>query len=287
MLKTNVGNAEYYVYQDYMEFVKAALAPSDMATKDRLSRDGDTARIRFSGSTWAYAEETAKAGDVAGASRLHPDIIRNASRLINKTPRLDPVYRVDEGHFIDIARYVQGVPEAWGQMVEMGSKTAKHCTLVINLAGCWRIQAKDYERAAVMLGGVILGLKASGISVSVYVTYTCTEHDQRYWSSVAFPITAGECLDIAKLSAVLNPWFFRRIVFSLWETFDAKYRDRYGVGNYYGAHPRNTDVTEHAKVISGKSDCIVFSIPQITSMSKDDMRGFIVERLSTGHNPAR
>jgi hypothetical protein len=207
-----------------------------MSIKERSSRD--THRDSwFGGVTWTQASNMALNGDLEGARRLAPAVLQAASAVIAGQPRLDPEYRVDGGRWIDIARYVRGEPECWGDMVESEPIRRKGVAIVINIGAPNTVLASAFDRVGISLGSAILGLQALGYAVTVYASKKSAPPYRNSNSSmlISAPLNpGGSPLDVSRLSAILRPWFLRRILFSLLETFPDDIRSEFGIPGGYG-----------------------------------------------------
>jgi len=262
-------------FESYGTFMKAALGPSAMADSERSSRDKD--RESFYGGTWEEAKTKGLAGDIQTGLLLRQGIIRGANRIMGQVTRLDPVFRADRGIWIDVSRYLSGEPEVWGDMIDDNAERRARRVAVVLGAGvnCF-VNASDYEKVMVGVGGTILGLKASGIQVSLYL---CYRNDGRDTDITAIDMTAGGAFDISRLAAMTRTWFFRRLVFSWWETRTSKFRGDHGIerGGGYG---HSTSMTrQNAIDVSGIPNAVVFNVDQMTGHSEENIRKMILSSI--------
>lgn len=215
-----------------------------------------------SGINWDKACELATRGDADGARRLRPDMIRTMQEVMRMVPRLDPEFSLDGGQWIDIARYVKGEPECWGSMVPSGlMPSVRSIAIVLNAATPHGLHAESIDIMGVALGGAVLGLQALGYTVTLYwakkLRGTIDKEKYFYLSAPLNP--QGSALDIAMLSAMIRPWFLRRIGFSYYEMLDPVVRKAIGffVGPKaaYGAS-QLMSVTE-AQELTGENNVVV------------------------------
>jgi hypothetical protein len=248
-------------YESYEEVLAAAQGPSQMTENERASRK-PSKRSWDNGYTWNKALDTARTGDIDGAKRLSPEIIALANKLILHTSRFDPEVKLDGGTFIDVARYVNGEPECWVEMVENNKAPKQGLTLVVNIGANSQVKAEELDRVAENIGGAVVGLQAGGCPVTVLIAHKCTSSNWGNEDSVytmSFPLNpAGRMLNIAQLSAILSPWFFRRIYFSLAETYDKDMREAMGFVDEggYGRSSKLT-VSEIKSLITTESHVVI------------------------------
>jgi hypothetical protein len=245
----------------YEELIAQALGESGMKTDERSSRDNDRGNW-YGNTSWSEAVSKAQNGDIAGAAALQPLILAGATKVRMEMGRLDPVYRLDEGRWIDVARFVKGEPECWGDMVEVQEQTVRRSvSVVINTCVSASVNSKDMDRVAVAVGSAVLGLQSSGYTVSLYLAVVNSGYDAGKPWIIGAPINQGGApLDIARLSAVLRPWFFRRILFSVWETASAEQRRTFSIvkGGGYGRVGNLKD--KDAQRITGDKNAIMVDI---------------------------
>lgn len=249
-------------YLTYESLLIQADGPTDMKDEDRSSRktEGhDSGKHWDNGLGYTRSLALATTGDIEGARSLSRAILQGANQFRMSMGRLDPEYRVEEGHWINVDRFVRGEPEVWGTMVATNERTAKKSiSLVINVAVSWNVTAKQIDTVAVNLGSKILGLQSAGYTVMVYLS-TVNKTNSPWVISAPVNYNGGT-LDISRLSAVLRPWFFRRVIFSLWETADKEQREKHRIkmGDGYGQIGKLTD--EMLKKITGDNNALAIDI---------------------------
>lgn len=249
-----------HIYSSIAKLVDAANGSSEMQTADRSSRE--PGKSEWAGASWPNALSMARKGDIKGAQRLAPKIADAVNSYVHAQKRLDPVYRLDEGRWIDVARYVKGEPECWGDMVETDPAPRRAANVVFNIAATRGVPASAMDRIGESVASAVLGLQATGHSVTVYIA-ACSDSiypRKAHTGFIGAPLNpGGGTIDVSMLSAVIRPWFFRKIIFSLKETFNREYRERFSVGAGYGsARPMSTH--EARKMFSLQEDPIIIDI---------------------------
>jgi hypothetical protein len=250
-------------YASLRELVHIALtAPCD-APKDRASRRGGNGDgyggggDKWAGGSWEDAKKRAQNGDIEGARRLRVDVLAAVNAMVTNMPRLDPVYKLDEGQWVDVARYVKGEPECWGSMIAEETAPKKGAAVIVNVAASASISASALDRLGVSIGSAILGMQAQGFAVVLHAAQKIQDDGTML---VHAPVNPGGCpLDIAHMSVILRPWFLRRIIFSLEETYTKELRDRFGISSYGGYGQPSYITKADAKIISGRDNAVVIN----------------------------
>lgn len=264
------------VYGSYGEFMQTCLGPSEMPLGKRSSRSNED---NWSGGSWAHAEKTGPMGDMATAKILRSSIIKEANRVMGQVSRFDPVYREEGGVWIDVSRFLAGEPEVWGDMVDQGAtRRARRAAIVFNACANCMVSSTNYEKVARLIGGAILGLKAMGISVSLHVCYA--NRGGVDVDITAIDMTPGEGFDVARLAATTSTWFFRRLVFSLWECRDAAYRNGHGIPGFYGSSIPMTQ--QDAQELTGYKGATVLNLEQMTVWPEKQIQEAILSTIKQG-----
>lgn len=233
---------------------------SSMRNNDRYSRSAN--RSDWYGATWSEAVKMTAHGDIEGARRLHKDVLEAVNNAVVYLPRLDPVYKLDEGRWIDVARFVKGEPECWGDMVESEPAPRKGIAIIVNVACHAGVPANTIDKIGVVLGSSILGLQAQGYTVTLYAAQKISGYrGSDKWTHLLelAPVNPGGVpLDVAQMSIILRPWFLRRVLFSLEETFPKDVREAFDIGGGYG---RPDTLTEsEAQELTGQKTAIIIDI---------------------------
>lgn len=241
----------YYSHSSYNALVAVALGPSEMPDDQRSSRREET---RWAGGlTFEQAEACAKTGDLEGAKKLSPKILERAETMFQNTLRADPIYTLEGGKWIDVARFVRGEPECWGDFVELETAPKPGVAIAFNISAHSGISAEQMQKAGVELGGTILGLQALGYPVTLYFTMKVSSGDKSF--IVSAPINdAGRMLDVSKMSAVFRPWFFRRVMFAYMETLSEEMRNHFGICHYGGYGRPGSLTADDLEKIAGGAD---------------------------------
>lgn len=266
-----------FAYPSLDALVTASLGPSRISQALRLSRDPGRGEF-FHYVSWEDAVRMAKEGDLNGARQFNASILETVSSTIAGLPRLEPEYRLDGGQSIDIALYVKGEPECWVQMVEANPLPRKGVAVLLNVGALANVKASLLNQVGVSIASVILGLQATGHTVSLFVGNRVNgsiDH-QLLFSAPVNP--GGSLLDIAKLSAVIRPWFLRRILFSLRETLPLSIRDEYGICATRGYnHGSSQDISQKdAATLTGVPGTAVINMQSITP---SEVKSILVDQL--------
>lgn len=252
-----------YSFASLSDLVNVAInGKSEMASTSRSSRVPSEGRA-WSGGSWEDASRLAVNGDIEGARRLAPAVLKAVNALVANHPRLDPVYRLDEGRWIDVARYVKGEPECWGDMVEGERAPRKGAAVIVNVAASAAVSAPSLDRIGVAIGSAILGLQTQGYAVTLYAAEKIHPSYGRGGSNdvclTYAPVNpGGSPLDVSRLSVILRPWFLRRIMFSFDETLPHDVREFFGIPGGYG-RVAPLDIKD-AELISGQKDAVIIDV---------------------------
>lgn len=251
-LETNPGRIRILSYR---EFIQIALGPSPLAPSARASRKDEHG---WAGASWETAQAKAM-GDTETALRLRQNMVRQANKIMGHMPRLDPVYRPDGGLWIDVSRYLAEEPEVWGDLQDAGQhRRGRRATVVLSAGANAFVDVRQYEQVTQMISGTLLGLKMSGVAISLYVCYK--NEGIGDMDITALSLTDGSVFNLAQLAAITRTWFFRRLVFSYWETRDATFRGAHSIerDSGYGCSTRMS--LDEARLVSGVQNPVLFDI---------------------------
>jgi hypothetical protein len=272
----------FYPYASLQALVNESISVSPMKENDRASRNPDSGR-NWNGASWADASAMAQNGDLEGAKRLAPAMLKAVNAMLSKSPRLDPVYQLDGGRWIDVARYVKGEPECWGDMVEDTPMLKRGATVIINCSVSSRATSSDYDKLGISIGSAILGLQAQGYAVTLYIAEKINGDGQGALLISAPVNPGGGPLDISHMSTVLRPWFLRRIIFSLQEHLPATLREKFGIdsGSGYG-RPCPIDTRDIPKIAPGSTQAVIVNVATYINMP-DVVAQNIIEQITGGN----
>lgn len=251
-----------YAYSSLDKLLDAAQGES--VAEYRASRK-DT-HSNWNALTWEDAIKTALKGDIEGAKRLAPALLKSTNAIIRSHPRLDPVFSIEGGRWIDIARYVKNEPECWGDMVESEPTPRRGVAVIVNVAVSATVAGQSVDAIGVELGSAILGLQAMGLNVTLYACEKITgygDHNGIFYAPVN---PGGSALDISKMCVIMRPWFLRRILFSLQETLPAQARKRLSIGDGYGQPERINAID--ARRITGLDNAVIVNISEAVGNPK-------------------
>ena len=240
----------------------ASLEPSTLASVGRASRNQRTEKT--SGVNWETAAKLAVHGDVAKAKTLVPAIVQNANEVVSGSRTFDPVYRDDGGLTVDIGRYITGEPECWLDVQETAPSLKRIVRVIVNTGTPHTVSAARVDKVGAAVGGAILGLQARGYTVELYFAKKTKSQTSDFTILASAPVNpGGGRIDGATLAAIFSSWFHRRIIFSLWETQDAKTRSQIGVGHGYGISRELT--SSDAAAITGGNAATVIDVNRFIS----------------------
>lgn len=145
-------------------------------------------------------------------------------------------YRDDPGIGIDIARYIEGEPECFydivSEMVEGDSR--RHMRVVFNASAAAGISTKVMMAKGAAVAAVVnlLDLAGYGVELDLVDTYAGTGDAVEIYVKVK---GADEPLDpVAVAYAIAHPATTRRLSFGVAELFPLRIMDRVGIGGAYG-----------------------------------------------------
>lgn len=129
------------------------------------------------------------------------------------------------GDYIDMGRYMEGIPESWGSM-HSGTARNRRINITINLSQWWGVEHGDITHRGERLLRLIDALEAGGVRTMLTgISDTECEHVEVILKRHDEPLT------ISDLAVVTHPEFLRRILFRIKEhskTWD------YGYGSAVG-----------------------------------------------------
>lgn len=132
------------------------------------------------------------------------------------------------GDYIDMGRYMEGVPENMGTM-HNGNARNRRANILINLNQMWNINHEVIRHRGERILRLIDALEAGGIRTML----TGAESSECNHTEVILK-RHDEPLTISDLAVVTHPEFLRRFVFRIIE-HSKTYQDGYGSAVYFGA----------------------------------------------------
>lgn len=113
------------------------------------------------------------------------------------------------GDYIDMGRYMEGVPESWGVM-QNGNARNRRVNVTINLNMMWNINHEDITHRGQRVLRLIDALEAGGVRTQlVGIESTQCGHTEVILKHHDEPLT------ISDLAVVTHPEFLRRVVFRI------------------------------------------------------------------------
>lgn len=204
---------------------------SSLSEVFRLLDDTETVKTKYnssrenSGSSWTVfksyieAEETFRYAPQKVAEFKASDIVINDYGESGNTVNYDVT-----GDYIDIGRYLEGVPEVFGSM-HMGNYRGVRVKLVVNGAMSAGINIEVLNERSKRIIRLVDWLETQGIRVSLNIVFSnkCAHVDIRVKDY-------SEPLNIFDIAVATHGDFFRRIVFRLFElskTLEGGYGNAY------------------------------------------------------------
>lgn len=136
------------------------------------------------------------------------------------------------GDFVDIGRFVSGVPECMGTFDESEQQqqtTGKIVRVVVNCAASSGVDASAMARRGAAAGALIDALESVGRSCEIVLL--CANGMRGSWLEYLVPVKrAGEPLELDRLAMMLcHPTVYRRLFFSCFELESASTRRTHNV----------------------------------------------------------
>lgn len=125
------------------------------------------------------------------------------------------------GDYIDMGRYVEGLPDSFGTM-HRGYARNRRASIVINLSQTWHINHQAVTRRGERILRLVDALEAGGVRTQL----TGIESSQCVHAEVIVK-RHDEPLTIADLAVISHPEFLRRVLFRVIE-YSKTYQDGYG-----------------------------------------------------------
>lgn len=125
------------------------------------------------------------------------------------------------GDYIDMGRYMEGVPETWGSM-HNGNARNRRVNILISVSQVWSIRHQDITHRGERILRLIDALEAGGVRSEL----TGIESSQCTHTEVLLK-RHDEPLTITDLAVVSHPEYLRRILFRVIE-YSETYTDGYG-----------------------------------------------------------
>jgi hypothetical protein len=177
------------------------------------------------------------------------------------------------GDYIDMGRFMEGIPESWGSM-HNGNSRNRRANIVINMTQVWMMKVEDIIHRQERVSRLVDALEAGGVRTQV--TGIISDRCQHVEVIVKHH---HEPLNITDMAVISHPEFLRRILFRVCEyskTFE------YGYGN---AIVFDQSVTPTMLIPENNDELCIFvgsnlvSIPKINE-SFDKLERLLVWEMS-------
>jgi hypothetical protein len=225
---TNTVNRKYYYFLNSLnEFLREVESIDDTKIRGRASIEND----EYFCESKSYSEglERIKHPEQFYKSEVQ-DMIKDQDKINaqgNTNAIESSIDYAQEGDFIDVSRFIEGLPDSFVKSQDMDSKRP-FVKLIVGHNNCsCAIESKSILEYAKHILRIVTLLMANNISVSLeYVKIGDT-------IAITFPIKDyNEGLNVYKIYSILHTSFFRRIVFRAIEN-SSQFKAGYGAGNCY------------------------------------------------------
>lgn len=225
---------------DWLAFLARVARPPVSPGFARTTHESDE-RTTFTGvATFDDAVRLARDGWADGLARVAPLAAAFTRDVAARVERDVPTFDV-EGIGIDVARYVDGEPEAWlrfDRETTSGLAT-RHVHVLLNAAVSHNVAHHVIERRGAAIYALVDLLELAGFRV----TLTVATRAQRRGADVAHAVTVkapSQPLDPARvIFACVHPAMLRRLLLRTYEHAPGTYHPRLGAG--YGV-PTDVDI---------------------------------------------
>lgn len=153
------------------------------------------------------------------------------------------------GDYIDMGRYMEGVPETWGSM-RNGNARNRRVTLIVNTTNYWGVEHKDITHKGERILRLVDALESGGVRTEIIaIESSGCAHTEILVKRHDEPLT------ISDLAVVTHPEFLRRVNFRIVE-----YSRNFSFG-YGDAVVHDKSVESHPELLHfGSNDEIVIHI---------------------------
>lgn len=188
---------------------------SDMPVPQRTGDSDDRGSSDFN-AFYSYAE-------AMDTFRNHPEtVIKFDPAEFRIKDDKESGQRVDYdvvGDYIDMGRYLEDIPETWGEM-HLGNARNRRVNILINVTQVWSVDQKDIVHRGERILRLVDALEAGGVRTMI----TAVESSQCAHTEVIIK-RHDEPLSITDLAVVSHPEYLRRLIFRVVE-----YSDTFEVG---------------------------------------------------------
>lgn len=179
---------------------------------------------------WDRAKELAIHGDIEMAKKHAKKVVAIANKLVGVVRKQTVDYVPDEGHFIDVARFIEGIPECVGRFSDDKMQGIKEeINIGVNMSFPHYVTVEQIHEYGSRIAGIYIGLISSGINAKMQLYWGCGgDNDNNGFIFINIPH------DFAKIASAFSSFFLRRIYFAWAEHQDDEYKNTYQVGGGYG-----------------------------------------------------
>ena len=126
------------------------------------------------------------------------------------------------GDFIDIGRFVEGIPEVFGNMVD-GNSRGKRMKILMNGMFSWHVNQKDINHRALRIKRLVDWLETNGVRSEITTLFSSDN-----WHCELVVKRFDEVFDINQVAISSDSDFFRRLQFRFAEYSETLNPYRYG-----------------------------------------------------------
>lgn len=242
------------VYQSWGAFVEASEnGKTDMPESQRASRDRQKS---FNGvETYTDAYKLAKDGWKEGTvsiNEMATPLFDHVSKMIERVEVNHDV----EGHSIDVARFIDGEPEAWMKfenVLKEADNGHRLIRVVFNICASAMVDAEVMTRKGAAVAALVELLEYAGHRVELILTIGVEGYGADALEVYTRLKEFDQNLDTSVLAfALAHPASFRILFFAIMEQCPAALRHSLGVPGGYG-RPRDIKKENRGDVYIGRS----------------------------------
>ena len=238
-MKTIVRNtlnhkAIEHQFSGLAEFAAYGQTPCDMPDSERQSLQASFGHDWDYGVDYAGAMELVRGGWPEGARKMRETADKMYEKIAPRVPVFGNTEHAVSGAAVDIAAYVEGIPECMLEFMESRVEAPKPVDIMVSIAAAANVTADEVcnKGAAILAAVDVLNNRGCAVTIGIDVTTTNDERAaMRYTLTYSAPLhSPGEVLDIDALAFVLlHPAMLRRIAFAAREHAPEVFRKKIGI----------------------------------------------------------
>lgn len=228
-------------FDSWLKFVRHAKdAPSDFVGL-RESREINVGGFWYGTKTFEEAIWLAENGWIEGSKRIKSELQAFYDKIPSKRRRLEMEMSMVGPGTLDMGRYIMGHPEPWTTWQERevdDTSNGKVIRVVCNIGGLASVSVSEMFKKGVVVCALIDLLERSNRRVELLMANKSVGRRGDSLTTKVLVKEANAPLDLERVAfALAHAACFRRLVFSIRETFDKGQRELCGVvtGGGYGS----------------------------------------------------